>query len=168
MNEIIFAIAVILLLCVAVELLKKNEKIFRICLLFISVIYLFGIIYFTQIRGNRVNLTGVSFKLPLPFTKAIINRRFGLVAKRSLLNLFLFVPFGYLLPNIVVSFGKRINWWQLAVFGFVTSFTIETSQLLFHRGVFELDDLVKNTLGAVIGFFLFNLFEKRTNLRLDT
>ena len=54
------------------------------------------------------------------------------------------------------------------VFGFITSIIIETSQLFFHRGVYELDDLVKNTLGAVIGFFLFNLFEKRTNLRLDT
>lgn len=168
MKEVIFAIAVIILLCVAVEVLKKNKKVYMICVLFISVLYLCGLVYFTQIRGNRVNISGISVKFPLPFARAIINRRFGLVAKRSLLNLLLFVPFGYLLPNVVVSFGKRVTWWQIMVFGFVTSLIIEISQLLFHRGVYELDDLVKNTLGAVIGFVLFTIFERITSQKSNT
>lgn len=168
MKEIIFAIAVIVLLCVAVEVLKKNKKFYKIGILFVSVLYLGGLIYFTQLRGNRVNISGISIKFPLPFAKAIINRRFGLVAKRSLLNLLLFVPFGYLLPNVVVSFGKRVTWWQIMVFGFVTSLIIETCQLFFHRGVYELDDLVKNTLGAVIGFVLFTIFDRIISQKTNT
>ena len=62
----------------------------------------------------------------------------------------LFVPFGYLLPQM-----KQLKWYHVAGLGFITSLMIETCQLVFRFGVFELDDLVKNTMGAALGWLLY-------------
>ncbi len=68
-----------------------------------------------------------------------------------LLNIAMFAPFGFLLP----LFGDKFRRWNLTIpLGFVTSLAIELLQLIFARGIFDVDDLFCNTLGAVIGFFM--------------
>lgn len=45
--------------------------------------------------------------------------------------------------------------------GLVFSFFIEASQLVLHRGLFEWDDMIHNSLGAMIGSIIANkIFEK--------
>jgi VanZ family protein len=67
-------------------------------------------------------------------------------------NIAVFVPLGFLL-------GLLIGWkGVLAGAGF--SALIELLQLLLHRGVFEFDDLVHNTLGALIGVALAVLLQR--------
>ena len=65
------------------------------------------------------------------------------------LNILLFVPFGYLLPLL----RKRADRWRKVVLcGFVLSLGIELIQLVTHLGMFDLDDLMNNTLGALLGW----------------
>ncbi|MCM3764934.1 VanZ family protein [Neobacillus niacini] len=66
-----------------------------------------------------------------------------------LLNIFMFVPFGILLPLLHSRFQKAI--WT---FGAALLFTlsIESFQLITGFGIFELDDLFHNLLGAIIGY----------------
>lgn len=45
--------------------------------------------------------------------------------------------------------------------GFLASLLTETVQLVFHLGWFDVDDLINNTLGTLMGFILFALFIKR-------
>ena len=66
-----------------------------------------------------------------------------------LLNIILFVPVGYLAP---MSFKKVDKWYKLLGIGFGFTFCIETLQLLTHRGWFDVDDLVLNTFGAMLGW----------------
>ena len=134
----------------------------------ISILYLASVIYVTCIRGNRSGLGGFSFRFPLPFLRAIMNHHYGATTNRSMLNLVLFVPFGYLLPTLYVSFrGKDavnpkndMKWWTTAAAGFVCSLLIETAQVVFKIGVFELDDLVKNTIGAATGWLIWMLLDR--------
>ncbi|MFK4997990.1 VanZ family protein [Bacillus sp. N9] len=65
------------------------------------------------------------------------------------LNIFMFVPFGILLPLLHSRFQKA-RW----TIGLATLFTlsIESFQLITGFGVFELDDLFNNLLGAIIGY----------------
>lgn len=72
-----------------------------------------------------------------------------------ILNILLFVPLGYLLPTI--DGEKRMNntYYGIAIIGFFVSSFIEATQLLTHRGWFDVDDLFHNTMGAVIGLFLY-------------
>ena len=67
-----------------------------------------------------------------------------------LLNIAMFWPFGFLLPMLNRKFRK---WYLTIPAGFGFSLFIEILQLVFARGVFDVDDLFCNTLGAMIGYF---------------
>ena len=67
-------------------------------------------------------------------------------------NLVLFVPIGILLMIILTV--KR-KWLITVVFGLLLSSCIEVVQLIFHRGLFEFDDIFHNTLGTVIGIAIY-------------
>ena len=64
------------------------------------------------------------------------------------LNILLFVPFGYLLPLL---WKRADRWWRVVLCGFVLSLGIELIQLVTHLGMFDLDDLMNNSLGAFLG-----------------
>lgn len=69
-------------------------------------------------------------------------------------NVVLFVPLGFLLPLIWKRY-RRMG--KTAAAGFLLSAAIELSQL-FNRRFTDVDDLVMNTLGAVLGWALWRLF----------
>lgn len=66
-----------------------------------------------------------------------------------LLNIALFLPFGYLLPML---WRSHRNLRSVALSGAAFSLLIECSQLLTSRAC-DIDDLIANTLGAVLGYF---------------
>lgn len=66
-------------------------------------------------------------------------------------NILLFVPYGFLLK---IVWKKESRFWMHLGLGFLTSFGIECLQLVSGRGIFQIDDIITNTLGAVLGYFL--------------
>jgi len=67
-----------------------------------------------------------------------------------LLNIAMFCPFGFFLPMLSRRFRK---WYWTIPAGFGFSLLIELLQLIFARGVFDVDDLFCNTLGGSISYF---------------
>ena len=67
------------------------------------------------------------------------------------LNIFMFVPFGILLPLLHARFRKA--GWTIGMAALFT-LTIESAQYLTRFGIFEVDDLFNNLLGGIIGFGL--------------
>lgn len=65
-----------------------------------------------------------------------------------ILNIVLFTPFGLLLTALKSNWA----WWKIAAVGLLLSLTIEISQYFLARGVAQTDDLMNNTLGAIVGF----------------
>lgn len=61
-------------------------------------------------------------------------------------NIIWFVPFGFLLKKLT-----RLTTAKIIFFGFLLSLFIEVMQFIFGVGVSEIDDLLLNTLGALIG-----------------
>ncbi|SDM05962.1 VanZ like family protein [Sarcina sp. DSM 11001] len=137
-----------------------------------TAIYLLALVYFVIFSNGRAGLGTMSIRFPLPFYRAIKTHHYGLTTNRSVLNVILFIPFGYLLPTLIIAHRthccegdikkkqvenvKRLypSWWIVIGAGLLCSFIIETSQFLFKFGVFELDDLVKNTMGTAIGYLV--------------
>ncbi len=70
------------------------------------------------------------------------------------MNLMLFVPMGYLLPYLFSWFRAKVRV-RPALACLIISFLIENLQLIFRRGFYDMDDLVSNTAGGIIGQFLF-------------
>ncbi len=68
------------------------------------------------------------------------------------LNALLIMPLGYLLP---VSIRRFNRWWQVLSIGFLFSLLIETVQLITRLGWFDASDLLHNTLGALIGYWIY-------------
>ncbi len=73
------------------------------------------------------------------------------------MNIMLFIPMGYLLPYVFSWFRERVRI-RPAAACFLISPVIENLQLIFRRGLYDIDDLFSNTIGGVIGQFLFLSF----------
>ena len=69
------------------------------------------------------------------------------------LNTVMFAPLGFLLP---AYFERYRRWGRTLAAGFLTSLTVEAIQLFTLRAT-DVDDLIMNTLGTVVGFLLAKL-----------
>lgn len=63
-----------------------------------------------------------------------------------MLNVLVFFPVGL---SLCLSFKKRR--WLVPLIGFGLSFTIELLQLLFLKDCTDVDDVIHNTLGCLVG-----------------
>ena len=70
-------------------------------------------------------------------------------------NIAWFVPFGFLLPLI----WERLKAYYTIPLGFCLSLVIELGQLISGKGMFEIDDLVLNTLGASAGYLAYKIYK---------
>ena len=66
------------------------------------------------------------------------------------LNAVMFAPLGFLLP---AYFERYRHWGRTLAAGFLTSLTVEIIQLFTFRAT-DVDDLIMNTLGTVVGFLI--------------
>lgn len=72
--------------------------------------------------------------------------------RNIILNILLFVPLGVLLPMGLKRFK---SFWKTYLAGFLLTLGIESLQLFLKKGIFELDDILNNTIGAMIGYGCF-------------
>lgn len=70
-----------------------------------------------------------------------------------IMNILVFLPVGFLLGCAFKSFKCR----HVLMFGLALSSSIETLQLFLNRGVAEVDDIINNTVGCLIGFSMYQL-----------
>ena len=68
----------------------------------------------------------------------------------TVLNVVLFLPLGFFLPILWADFSSV---WKTVLVGFLTSLTIEVLQIFTFRAT-DINDLMTNTLGSLIGYFL--------------
>jgi len=70
-----------------------------------------------------------------------------------IMNVVMFIPIGFLL-----GLGhKRSIWWKTLLIGMSFSVIIEISQLVLKRGCCDVDDVIHNTLGCMIGYGIYAL-----------
>ncbi len=89
------------------------------------------------------------------FVKDVQNGRLR-IAGNFIGNIILFIPVGVLFP-LIVDEHRCVKTVFVAL---CLSITIEIAQLIAHRGYFEVDDLILNTLGAVVGYGLIKVVER--------
>ncbi len=70
-------------------------------------------------------------------------------------NILLFVPYGFCLAW---RFGGRKRWLINISIGLLTTLAVEYTQLLTGRGVFQIDDLLTNALGCVLGLVCYAVY----------
>ena len=71
-----------------------------------------------------------------------------------LANVAVFIPFGFFLSEFLSTtkrFAPKCLIGRVALAAFGLSLCVESFQLIFRLGVFEITDLVLNTLGGFVG-----------------
>ena len=76
------------------------------------------------------------------------------IYKDNIINIIVFLPVG-ILTSII---AKRLVVVKSLLVGMFLSETIECCQLIFKRGCFDVDDMVNNVSGALIGAFIYLIF----------
>lgn len=69
-------------------------------------------------------------------------------------NIIALVPLGFLVPFVFT----KTHWKHIIILAFASGLIIEIVQLLLHIGIFDIDDVLLNGLGVMIGFWKFNIF----------
>ena len=69
----------------------------------------------------------------------------------NIMNVLAFIPIGFLLG---VSF-KFISWRHAFLFALLFSISIELFQFVFYKGFCEIDDVMHNTAGCLMGYLLY-------------
>lgn len=67
-------------------------------------------------------------------------------------NVVAFVPFGYLVANIL---RPRERWYVISLLSFLFSLGVEVTQLITKSGCFDVDDLLLNTIGGLLGYLVY-------------
>lgn len=143
---VIFLIVIIML---RIMCLKQNKKKFvfheeLILLLFVTYILLL----FELVTIRDVEFGGVNW---MPF-REILRYDFGtdLFYRQVIGNIILFIPFGY----FATYYSKLTKIRHIFFVTFITSTTIEVVQRFIGRS-FDVDDIILNVVGGIIGFLLF-------------
>ena len=116
--------------------------------------YLGGLVAITFM--NRMG-NGIQMYQPFPFLAfwEAWNEFTLQVWLNPLLNIAMFVPLGVFLPLTAKPFRR---WYWMLAAGGGTSLAIEALQYILGRGQADVDDLICNTLGAMLGYCLCMLF----------
>lgn len=95
---------------------------------------------------------------------AVINGSFSSLLQ-ILGNVMLFVPWGFLLPYM----WKRMRvFFHILSASILLTLSIEVMQFITRRGLFELDDLVHNTIGGILGYLIYLCFKTGKKRRMGT
>lgn len=151
---------------------KMKRLIWFSRLLFI--IYMVCMLYFLLFaEGFGRNLEGREYRYNLTVFKEIT--RFWNWAmmsntgmKAMILNVFgnvlFFMPFGFFLPIISCRINNVI---VVTIISFAYSIIIETIQLVSKVGSFDVDDIILNTIGGLLGFVFYYICKRLKREKLN-
>lgn len=144
---------------------SKSKKKYVINLV-LMIIYLVVLMYFLFFAEGRVVAKTEDYRFNLHFFQEIM--RFWKIRDRMPMafllnvvgNMVAFMPFGYLLPKL----SKHCqNLFITVLFSLELSLCVEFIQLIFRLGCFDVDDLFLNTVGGLLGFVCYIIFDWRRN-----
>ena len=155
-------ICFIIITSLRITFLVKN----KIKFIFYKEILMLGFIMYVRALFEVVTLQDVSWSSSnfIPF-KEMLRYEFGtkLFFKNVVGNMIMFIPFGF----FTSYFLKLKKIYSVFILTLLTSITIETTQLLIGR-VFDIDDILLNILGGLIGYFIFKIIYKIKFLKKES
>ena len=114
----------------------------------IYIISLFYVVTFQDVSWSTSNF--------IPFKEMFRYRLFSSMFFKNVIgNMIMFMPYGFFISYILKLDKKKI----VFTLSILVSLTIETTQLVIGR-VIDVDDIILNVLGGLIGYFIYRLITK--------
>lgn len=176
---IVSLISIFIWIIFRISIIMKNKKV-NICreiVLLLFYIYFLWLLLLTIFKGgfitlrnpfkeymyNEYGLIGIINIVPIKETiVTFMHSEAGAMnSMRNVIgNIIAFVPLGFF---ISLLFEKFNNYKKVLKVGFLSSLAIEITQLFVGYNVCDIDDIIYNTLGALVGFICFKTFEMITS-----
>lgn len=172
MQRIIFISIVVLIGFIDLQIIKRCKKDYQLERKLITCIYLFGVLFLTILSrspsgDNKVNLIPFfslmrALHYPMTFHRFIqglLSLDYHMIlsstapVKSAILNILLFIPMGYLVPEWLEENKRSLM--SVIRICFLFSISIEIIQLFTLLGWFDIDDLMCNVFGGILGYLLF-------------
>lgn len=153
---------------------SRNLKVFKEVQIALFTLYILILLFFTlfkfpylefinpfdtymyKIEGLRGLINIIPFKETIETlsdnTISIMNPIRNIVG-----NILIFIPLGFLIPIINPNLKKIA---KVTLIGFFASLSIEILQIFTMGNVCDIDDVIFNTIGALIGIVIYKLFIK--------
>lgn len=121
---------------------------------FVAVIYFtFGNAYhFSIIASIDSETTFYMNLIPIKRTISMFQYDLGTALYNVLGNLIMFIPLGIFIPTL---YKKKLNIFHLGFAGPLCSLLIEISQNFIPLRYFDIDDIIINSIGAMVGFIIY-------------
>ena len=140
----------------------KQRKALRICSYIIFGVYIILLTYFLffaestgrTFEGRTYHYNLVLFKEIRRFLKYRDSLGYMTVVLNLVGNVVAFIPFGMILPIMNHRFQ---SFFYMAFLTFEFSLVVELIQLVCKVGSFDVDDLLLNTIGGILGYLIFAL-----------
>ena len=129
---------------------KEHGPIKLLFFVIIFLSYIFFIVWITLLKRtpgtDRRIITDIFWSFKLWFKGSKRGRR---EVVQYIKNILLFIPYGLLFPS------KDKGWRMIVITAIILSGVIEMFQYVFVLGWCELDDVISNAVGAIIGYGVF-------------
>lgn len=141
-SELLYVLVTYVLLILICVLWKGAKR-----SLWMSLIGYYILVLYITVFSRSTN-DGIRYGI-IPFSSYhdIANGNY-LLLPQVLMNTVMFIPFGFLLKAAFRSW----DWKMVLAYGSLFSLLIELLQLALMKGAAEVDDLIHNTFGCVIGY----------------
>jgi len=143
-------IFLVVIIAIRITYIKINHERFVFYKEFLNLIFvIYVLILFQLLTDSEINTTG-GLNL-VPFTE-MFRYRFGspLFYSNVVGNILIFLPFGYFVSGYIKA--SRVS--HILFVSIVSSLTVELVQLQIGRS-FDIDDIILNVMGAILGFFAY-------------
>lgn len=134
----------------------RRKKIVRLIfeiLLIMYLCYLTYLVFFSHYYGRGSPHQSINY---IPFKTILLYLRLtgcpGIVMTNILGNVVAFIPMGFLLPVVFRSFGRLGN---LLLGVLIATSLVEVTQYIAGVGAFDVDDIILNVLGGILGYVAF-------------
>lgn len=145
----VFIVPVLIFYFLYLKKSKRKQSSFHIFAVFLFYYYLFGIL----------TVTGIGYTSTMSFRPKIsLIPFFDMISGPvdTILNVVLFVPLGFFLPLL---YKKYCCIKTVVLTGFLFSLSVEIFQM-FGWGSTDINDLITNTVGVCVGYWVYYLLSK--------
>lgn len=152
---ILIGISLFVVQTIVVAKTEQKHQI-RVTSVLAVIIYLAALFYVTL--GFRQPSLEHKYNLVLFWSyEEILFQKNRFLLWENMANILAFLPLGMFLQEFA---GSKMKCYYAALAGMALSILIEAAQLVFRLGLCELDDVVHNTLGTVLGYAAARLIQK--------
>ncbi len=104
---------------------------------------------------DRIPFPNYRYNLTILWSYENFNYAFWPNGRQVVCNIIMLLPFGFMLPFMLEDTKYKKIGYYTPILAIIFSSLIEITQLITKRGFFEFDDIFHNSMGALLGYYIY-------------